>query len=71
MHNEMYAIKSRTYFRDTFIFQNLIDNRQQKGEVIKYLDESERVDINPMLINCHRANTIRKYRNLPPLDTLG
>jgi hypothetical protein len=71
IHNEMYAIKSRIYFRDAFIFHNLIDNRQQKGEVIKYLDESERVDVNPMLINYHRANTIRKYRNLPQLDTLG
>jgi hypothetical protein len=48
MHNEMYAIKSRIYFRDTFIFHNLIDNRQQKGEVIKYLDESEWVDVNKL-----------------------
>ena len=35
------------------------------------MDESERLDVNPMLIAYHRANTLRAYKNLPQLVESG
>ena len=72
IHNELYAIKYHIYFRDTFVFDRLIiNNRQEQGQVIRWLDGSERFDITPMLINYERANKIRKHQNLPPLEPIG
>jgi hypothetical protein len=72
IHNELYAIKYQIYFRDTFVFDRLIiNNRQEQGQVIWWLDGSERFNINPMLINYERANKIRKHQNLPPLEPIG
>jgi hypothetical protein len=55
----------------TLIFDSLINSRQEKGEIIPYLNESERVDVNPLLIHYSRANTLRKYMGLPLLEPLG
>jgi hypothetical protein len=49
------------------MLDSLINNRQAGGVVIPYLTEQERVDVNPLLINYHRANTLRKYEGLPLL----
>jgi hypothetical protein len=57
--------------KDILMFDSLINNRQEKGETISWLDESERFDVNPMLINYKRANTIRAYKNLPLIEPTG
>jgi hypothetical protein len=53
------------------LFQRLINNRQEQGQVIPWLDKSERFDVNLMLVSYHRANVIRKYQNLPLLEPMG
>jgi hypothetical protein len=44
---------------------------QAQGVFIPYLTEAERVDVNPLLINYHRANTLGQYEGLPLLVPEG
>ena len=53
------------------MFNSLIYNRQSQGIYIPYLTEAERVDVNPLLIRYHRANTLRQHEGLPLLEPQG
>ena len=71
IHEALYDVEFHIYFRDTLIFDSLINNRQAQGEIIPYLTEAERVDVNPLLVQYERANAIRRYKGLPILVPQG
>ena len=71
IHKALYDFEFHIYFRVTLTSDGLINNRQSQGEVIPYLTEAERVDVNLLLVDYERANVIRRYEGLPILVPLG
>ena len=65
IHKALYDFEFYIYFRVTLTFDGLINNRQSQGEVIPYLTEAERVDVNLLLVDYERANVIRRYEEMP------